>query len=66
MLYHSCILQLGSAKIQIQVQIHRAQEEIHVRRQGAGIYLQVFFNSTTSVETKGSEDHKLFQRYCHA
>lgn len=39
MLYLSYMLQLVSSKIQIQVQIHRAQEEISVRgREQASVY----------------------------
>lgn len=57
------MLQLVSAKIQIQVQIHREQKEISVREAGSRHLFTRFFNSTTSVETKGSEDHKLFQWY---
>lgn len=63
MLHLSYMQQLVSAKIQIQVQIHRAQKEISAREAGSRHLFTSLFNSMTSVETKRSEDHKLFQWY---
>lgn len=64
--YLSYMLQFVSAKIQIRVQILRAQEEISGREAGSRHLVTSLFNSRASVETKGSEDHKLFQWYCPA
>lgn len=46
------MLQLVSAKILVQVQIHRAQKEISVKEAGAGIYLQGFLTARPLLKLK--------------
>lgn len=57
MLYPSYMLQLVWAKIQIQAQSDKGQEEKNWGGAGSRIVFTIFFNNMASVKTKESEEH---------